>query len=453
MGQDTSEKQSKKFNFTYVPVVANGAALKNDAVKAVHEAYKNGGDSTSKLHNLVKNSKNDLSDLLTVMRKGNDQDWIDGEVDGMPARYIQDGDCYCSFVTSKLDDELAKVVGADKVHHNRVIHVQFSSSSGLTWYQKYLIEGGVDLGLSIAAEKLLLAGAKMFINKMSRLFANDRIQPGMREIELQNIVHEDLHAPQGLEAIEPDQGALQDLYQELDVAGIEIEFDLEETLMAQLLNGAAFGGELIVVAVIAIVIDLLINQLFKEYHFSFEVYNITSKPLTDLGFPYMDNVDKSAAKGTSTNVLGPATIGNPQCSPIPGFKTNEPIISIASYYMVNDSTFFEGLGMIFNANLDIKNISNVCAVADIPRFSDNSISALFNVDKEKFESTYKHQEGANKVLRVEKNCDDFSVVMTMSKLSGADENSYCSNLFITDNNTMNDLLAYIEKTEEKEPVT
>lgn len=186
-----------------------------------------------------------------------------------------------------------------------------------------------------------------------------------------------------------------------------------------------------VYAVVAyIVLYFTLPFLIRAYTYQILISNFSDKQIR-IRVPHLDNVDNASKYKQEDQLLSPVsdvehwiTIND-----IP-FKVTDKVVYQSLMYFANDNTFLEGMGdlITFNTVYSETEESNnrVCLTTLIPRFPDNSINITESKGSTDFKKIYNDSKGKNKVLSLEKTVDDYRVEMTMSALSGADNNEYNS---------------------------
>ena len=392
----------------------------NEKARKLIQKAVSGGSGTEDYFNFMLKNRKKVGDLVKHVSDNDERAWVDGkDRDGNPIRYANINDSYISLSTSpslgkKALNTLAEQnVDVSKAKFSAGITIRIDSGEGLTLVQELAIIG-LDL---VITDKLIMPLLTKLVQKLTPLLTNV-FRKGVNEgvdnarIEGENSTVEPLEIAEGLPPIE-----------------------VKVSTSSKLLRFGKGFGSFAVSCAIAYVIGLLIEKVvLRKYIHYMDIINVTESDL-EVSFPYLYNLQDADKSGDDARTLHAVQEGAEVKLPGVGDVTTEDILlAKAECLFSNKSEFLKGIGYLIKLahpdGQDKNNLKNVIATIDIPRLEKNSIATWFNESSTDYESLFNSKDGVNKETKIEMNSGDYRSILTMSALSGADNNTYYSVLLV-----------------------
>ncbi|WNV06493.1 hypothetical protein RP726_08830 [Candidatus Methylospira mobilis] len=293
----------------------------------------------------------------------------------MPARYLRIGEKYCSIRSLAADADFIKKTSLNDASRSRVIEISFDSGKGITlWTRMAIIV--FDTIAGVAVEKLLLAATRVFIDRITLIFANASrvsVATDTVDVEMENLVRNEM--------AHVEQVSIPTALDDLAYDTVEFSIELDTgflRVVGWVETVGRFSIYLTLLIVIGVAIDYLVTLILKQYHLFVSVFNITDVALSPK-IEYFYNIEESSKKQPNHTLFPVHVSGADPNSPIPDFMTTKPVVSIAMYSFASDSILFKGVGVTFTlTNKGADNFNNIVSVINIPRAGSNSIYVSFN---------------------------------------------------------------------------
>jgi hypothetical protein len=402
--------------------------LVNQHIKSLMTDAANGGSGTKQYFEFIQNKQKKLAALVKNINQTGEKAWTEENYSGENIkRYAAYNGATCNIVSQDLDiqskTELSQKVSLKDAKFDKCIYVTFDSGDGLTLIQQFAVLGiGSFVGPQLS--NIILNTVSAVVRQMS--IALTRTLASIEEAET------------GIEAVaETFEGTLEEVVAEGEIlVEIELATFIGEGIIAV---GAALMEFLLPIIATFLLIYLFEEYLLKRYVFYLDVINITEDNLV-FNIPYLYNIDKSKAIIPSNMTLSKVRFGDSINLPgISNVTTNDILVSKATCLFVGDSKFFKGIGAIVAVNPNPNTgFKTVLGMVDIPRFINNSIDCWFNENAQNYESLFDDRSGAHKDYKHTSKYEHYKAIITMSELSGADNDTYYSTLFIVNDNTFKD---------------